>query len=78
MTDPNLETDVVLSKIRQYPNLSTFVNFGETIQVTLSAAKHIVQASLEVFARYIALTDFDDVVVSDMFMNEEVESAKKK
>ena len=47
LSDSGLETDVILdflSKNRQYLNLSTFGKFGQAIQVTLSAAKHICQA----------------------------------
>ena len=42
--DSSLETDVIfdlLSKIRQYPNLSTVGNFGRAIQVTLSESEKI-------------------------------------
>jgi hypothetical protein len=41
-----MKTDVVLdfmSKIRQYPNLSTFQNFGQAITLVLASAKNICQ-----------------------------------
>ena len=47
LPDSSLKADVILdflSKICQYPNLSTFGDFGQAIEVTFSAAKNICQA----------------------------------